>query len=332
MLNKSKEILITGSAGFIGYHLANYYLSKKYTVTGVDNFSSYYRFDLKKRKILLLKKKYKNFTFHKVDISNFSKLKKIFNHHKFNLVINLAAQPGVRSSIINPKYVFKQNITGFFNILNLVREFNVDHLIYASTSSVYGNSKKRKFKEIDINNTPLQMYSASKITNEILAYSYSNIYKIKITGLRFFTVYGPFGRPDMAYYKFTNKIFNNKKINIYNYGNHKRDFTFIDDIVRGIYNASKIMPNFYKQNFTKVSHEIFNLGSGKQFHLKEMISILEKLLKKNNKAINLPHQIGDMQNTFSDINKAKTILNYKPTVGLEQGLKSFIKWYLNYYK
>ena len=328
MLDKNAEILITGGAGFIGYHTASYYLRKKFKVVVIDNLSNYYSTALKNERINLLKK-YKNFTFYKEDILNYKSIKKIFEKYNFKLVINLAAQPGVRASVINPKYVFKNNVDGFFNILNLVKEFSIEHFIYASTSSVYGNSNKKIFRESDINNTPLQMYSASKISNEIIAYAYSNIYKLNITGLRFFTVYGPYGRPDMAYYKFTEKIVNNEKISIFNNGKHKRDFTYVEDIVRGIFNSSKYMPKFYKKNSTEVSHQIFNLGSGKQYSLKKMIFILEKLLKSKSNQLLQPHQDGDMENTFSNINKAKKIIRYNPSVSLEAGLKKFVSWYLN---
>ncbi len=328
MLDKDSEILITGGAGFIGYHTANYYLRKKFKVVVIDNLSNYYSTSLKNKRINLLKK-YDHFIFYKKDILNYQSIKKIFEKYNFKLVINLAAQPGVRASVINPRYVFKNNIDGFFNILNLVKEFKIEHFIYASTSSVYGKSDKKKFREYDINNTPLQMYSASKISNEIIAYAYSNIYKLNITGLRFFTVYGPYGRPDMAYYKFTEKIINNKKINIYNNGNHKRDFTYIEDIVNGIFNSSKYMPKYYKKNTNEVSHQIFNLGSGKQHSLKKMIYILEKSLKTKSKSLLQPHQEGDMKNTYSNINKAKKIIRYNPTVSLEVGLKKFVSWYLS---
>ena len=328
MLDKNAEILITGGAGFIGYHTASYYLRKKFKVVVIDNLSNYYSTALKNKRINLLKK-YKNFTFYKEDILNYKSIKKIFEKYNFKLVINLAAQPGVRASVINPKYVFKNNVDGFFNILNLVKEFSIEHFIYASTSSVYGNSNKKIFRESDINNTPLQMYSASKISNEIIAYAYSNIYKLNITGLRFFTVYGPYGRPDMAYYKFTEKIVNNEKISIFNNGKHKRDFTYVEDIVRGIFNSSKYMPKFYKKNSNEVSHQIFNLGSGKQYSLKKMIFILEKLLKSKSNQLLQPHQDGDMENTFSNINKAKKIIRYNPTVSLEVGLKKFVSWYLS---
>ncbi len=331
MFNKNAEILITGGAGFIGYHVANFYLKKDYRVVIIDNLSNYYSTDLKNKRLKILKKKYNKITFYKTDISKYTSIRKIFKKHKFKLVINLAAQPGVRASIINPKLVFKNNINGFFNILNLVKDFKINHLIYASTSSVYGNCNKHKYNENDINNTPLQMYSASKISNELLAYAYSNIYKLNITGLRFFTVYGPFGRPDMAYYTFTDKILNNQKINIYNHGNHKRDFTYIDDIVKGIYNTSKYMPKYYTKNFQAVSHQVVNLGSGKQFPLKNMISIIEKLLNKKSKSVLLPPQEGDMENTLSNINKAKKIIKYKPAVNLEVGLKKFINWYTKFY-
>ncbi len=327
---KNNKILITGGAGFIGFHLANLYLKKNYHVIIIDNLTKYYDINLKKKRIKILTEKYRKFIFLKLDIKNYSLIEKVYKKYSFDLVVNLAAQPGIRASIKNPKYVFKNNLEGFFNILDLSNKYKIGHLIYASTSSVYGNSKKRIFKETDLNNTPLQMYSASKVSNEILAYAYSNIYKMNITGLRFFTVYGPYGRPDMAYYKFTEAITKNKFIDLFNNGNHKRDFTFIDDIVHGIYNSSRYMPLYYKDNPDKISHEVINLGKGEQVSIKKIISIIENNTKKHAKIRLQSHQEGDMTDTFSNINKAKKLIHYKPKTRIDTGLKKFINWYKKY--
>jgi UDP-glucuronate 4-epimerase len=332
MVTKNKKILITGGAGFIGFHVAKFYLKKNFFVIIIDNLSNYYDIKLKNSRINTLIENHTNLIFYKKDITNFNVVDKIFLKHKPDIVINLAAQPGIRASIKNPKYVFKNNIEGFFNIIHLSTLYKVDHLIYASTSSVYGDSKKNIFKENDLINTPLQMYSASKISNEIIAFAYSNIHRIKTTGLRFFTVYGPYGRPDMAYYNFTDLIHKNKTIDLFNNGKHQRDFTYIDDIVQGIYKTSKYMPIYYNKNLKKTPHEILNLGKGEAIAIKKLILNIEELFNKKAKIIYKPHQKGDMIRTFSNIKKAKKLIHYNPKIKLELGITKFINWYKKYYQ
>jgi len=332
MLTKKNKILITGGAGFIGFHVAKLYLKKNYFVIIIDNISNYYDTRLKNKRISSLIKEYTNLIFYKKDITDFNLMNKIFQKHKPDIVINFAAQPGIRASIQNPKFVFKNNIEGFFNIIHLSTLHKVDHLIYASTSSVYGDSNKYIFKENDLINTPLQMYSASKISNEIIAFAYSNIHSIKTTGLRFFTVYGPYGRPDMAYYKFTDLINKNKTIDLYNNGKHQRDFTYIDDIVQGVYKTSKYMPIYYNQNIKKIPHEILNLGKGETVSIKKLISIIEERFNKKAKILFKPYQEGDMIKTFSNIKKAKKLIHYNPKIKIELGLIKFINWYKKYYQ
>ena len=230
-----KKILITGAAGFIGFHLSQKLLIKKYKVLGIDNLNSYYSVKLKKDRLGILKE-YKNFSFMKVNLEDKKNILKIYKKFKPKIVINLAAQAGVRYSLENPEAYAKTNLIGFFNILDACRIFKVSHLIYASTSSVYGANKKLPFHEFDIADHPIQFYAATKRSNELMAHSYSELYKIKTTGLRFFTVYGPWSRPDMSLLKFAKNISENKKIDLFNYGNHTRDFTYIDDIVKGILN------------------------------------------------------------------------------------------------
>ena len=236
MKKKKENILITGCAGFIGFHLSNTLIkSNKYNVYGIDNLNNYYSKKLKNHRLNILKKNKNFFKFSKADISNKTKLSSIFKKHKFHIVINLAAQAGVRYSIENPETYYKSNINGFFNILNCSLEQKVSHLLFASTSSVYGNTNKFPITENFTTDKPLSFYAATKKCNEVMAYSYSNIYKMPITAMRFFTVYGPLGRPDMSLFKFTKLIKENKKIDLFNNGNHVRDFTYVDDIVDGIY-------------------------------------------------------------------------------------------------
>ena len=321
-----KKILITGSAGFIGYHTSLFFLKKNYHVIGLDNINSYYDVNLKKNRINILKK-YKKFFFHKVDLKNRKELNEIFKNNNIQIVINLAAQAGVRNSIKKPKLYLQSNIIGFFNLIELVREYKIKKFIFASTSSVYGNQSVNKFEENLNTDNPIQFYAATKKSNEVIAYSYAHLFNIQTIGLRFFTVYGPYGRPDMALFKFTKNILEDKPIQVHNYGNHYRDFTYIDDIVKGIYLSAT------KKIKTKESYfRIYNLGRGQSVSLKKFISHIEKLLSK--KAIKnlLPMQKGDTFKTYSDISLAKKHLNYNPKTDYKSGIKKFINWYLKFYK
>lgn len=317
-----KKILITGSAGFIGYHLVKRLLKRNVELINVDNLNNYYDINLKKKRLrelkLLFLKNNKKFVFYKVDISNKKSLFDIFNNHKPSLVINLAAQAGVRYSFVNPNAYTQSNIVGFANILEACRLYKVKKLIFASSSSIYGANKKYPFKEIDQNNSPLQYYAATKTCNEVMAYSYSNIYKIKCYGLRFFTVYGPSGRPDMAYFKFAKDILNSKKITLYNNGDHFRDFTFIDDIVDGI------LLVLFKQNNKK--YEIYNLGRGKAESLKKMLHLLEKYLGKKALIKYSTLQKGDMYKTYASNKKIYNDYKFRPKISLQEGLKKFTSW------
>ena len=317
------KILITGCAGFIGFHLVNKLLDdKKNFIYGIDNLNNYYDRNLNRLKIL---KKNNHFNFNKLDICNKAKLNNFFNSNKVDCVIHLAAQAGVRYSIDNPESYFSNNIEGFFNILDISRIFKIKHLVFASTSSVYGNTKKFPLKETDNTDKPLSFYAASKKTNEVMAYSYSNIYKLPITALRFFTVYGPFGRPDMALFKFAKSIISNTKINLFNKGNHFRDFTYIDDIVSGI---QKVIS---KPSQKKIPYSVFNIGSGKPQSLKLFLSIIEKQLSKKSKKVLLPLQKGDVYKTSADISSLKRKFNFNPKYNIYIGIENFIKWYKGYY-
>ena len=321
------KILITGCAGFIGFHLAKKLLSNnKFRVYGIDNLNTYYDVRLKQDRLKILKK-YINFNFKKLDISNFAKLSKNFKENKYDYVINLAAQAGVRYSITNPDTYFENNISGFYNILEVSKNIKIKHLIFASTSSVYGDQSKWPLKENFNTDKPLSFYAATKKINEVMAYSYSNIYKLPCTGLRFFTVYGPYGRPDMALFKFVKNINSAKRIKLYNNGNHYRDFTYVDDIVESIIRLIKKPPK------EKIPYEIFNIGGSKPHHLKKtFLRYIEKILSKKAMINNLPMQMGDIFKTHADTKKLQNKINYKPKTNLKNGINNFIMWYKMYFK
>ncbi|MBJ13445.1 MAG: protein CapI [Candidatus Marinimicrobia bacterium] len=313
------KILITGAAGFIGFHLTKSLLDDGFEICGIDNLNNYYDPTLKKDRLKILRD-YSNFTFEKVDISNKEKLNKLFNKINPEKVVNLSAQAGVRYSIENPYAYVSSNLVGFVNIIELCRQNNVKGLIYASSSSVYGANKKIPFSIDDRVDKPLALYGATKRANELIAHSYSHLYNLNTTGLRYFTVYGPWGRPDMAMYIFTSKIINNEAIPLFNNGDMKRDFTYIDDIV---YGTRAALDKNYK-------YEIFNLGNHKSERLKDIISLIEKHLSKKAKIKKLPMQPGDVKRTFADIDHSIKMLNYQPQTSIEDGIPKFIDWYLEY--
>ncbi len=320
------KILITGCAGFIGYSLTNYLLkNNNIIVYGIDNIDTYYDVKLKLKRLSILKKN-KKFFFKKIDLIDKKSLEKIFETNKINYVINLAAQAGVRHSIEDPKKYFDSNILGFFNILNLSKDYKIKHLIYASTSSVYGDSKSFPLKEDFNTDKPESFYASSKKCNEVMAYSYSSIYKIPTTGLRFFTVYGPYGRPDMALFKFTKLILSGKKIDVYNKGKHTRDWTYIDDIVKSI---NKIIHKIPRK---KTPYQIINIGSNNPRKLNDFINILYKLLGKRKNVNFLNFQKGDVKKTHASISKLFTLTKFKPKTDIETGIKLFIDWYKKFYK
>ncbi len=321
------RILVTGSAGFIGFHVSKLFLHKGHTVYGVDNLNRYYDVKLKKarNKILLKHKKYR---FSKINLNSTKKISAIFKKNKFDLVIHLAAQAGVRYSLKNPKVYIDSNIKGFFNIINNLKENNIKNFIYASSSSIYGNSNKPVFKESENATSPIQLYAATKRSNELIAHAYSSIYKINTIGLRFFTVYGPWGRPDMSLFLFTKKIINNKKIDVFNYGKHSRDFTFIDDIVHGIYLCA--IKGFSKTK--KKYFKIFNIASGRPVKLTKFIEIIEKKLRLKAKKNFLKLQKGDVIKTYGSIKKIRNEFGYKPKTSIYRGVAKFIDWYKEFYK
>tara|TARA_Y100000741_G_scaffold251050_1_gene193068 strand:+ start:116 stop:1090 length:975 start_codon:yes stop_codon:yes gene_type:complete len=319
------RILITGCSGFIGYHVANRLLkNKKNSIFGIDNLNSYYDVKLKKKRLSDLKK-HNNFKFDKIDIANNHNIKLNFLKNKYNLVIHLAAQAGVRNSIQYPEQYFESNIKGFFNVLESCKKLKVKHLIFASTSSVYGDSKKFPLKENANTDKPLSFYAASKKSNEVMAYSYSYIYKLPITGLRFFTVYGPMGRPDMSLFKFVKNILENKKISLFNKGNHIRDFTYVDDVVNYIEKIIYIIPKNKIAPF-----EIYNIASNKPKALKSFISLIEKNLLIKSKKIYKGLQKGDVHKTHGDNKKIVQLTKVKTITNIEKGIKKFIDWYRSY--
>lgn len=323
------NIAVTGGAGFIGFHVAKKLLKLGHNVVIFDNFNTYYDVNLKNDRIKELKKYYSSLPnaknklyIHKVDISDYQKLNRIFKKYKFNKILHLAAQAGVRYSLKKPFQYESSNNLGTLNILELMRKYKIKDLVFASSSSVYGNNKKIPFSEKDNVDNPISLYAATKKNNELCAYTYHHLYNLNCTGLRFFTVYGPWGRPDMAYFNFSKKIANNETINVYNYGKGlKRDFTYIADIVDGIISALN----------NPFPYEIINLGNNNPIELIKFINIIEKIFNKTAKKKLLPMQSGDVLITYANISKAKKILNYAPKIKIEKGLEEFIIWFKNYY-
>ncbi len=336
------KILITGASGFIGFHTCLQLVYKGYDVYGIDNINSYYdpklKFDrlnelgIQSKNISNNKKiksaKFKNFTFSKIDIINRKVLLNLFKLEKFVYVIHLAAQAGVRYSLKNPDAYINSNIKGFLNILEAVRFFPVKHVIFASSSSVYGMNKSQPFSTDDSVNKPVSLYAVTKTSNELMAHSYSNLFDIPITGLRFFTVYGPWGRPDMAPMLFAKAMNENKPINVFNSGNLERDFTYIDDIVNGIIKILKHKP---AKNKDGLKYKIFNIGSSNPIKLMDFINTLEESFNTSVQKIMLPMQDGDVYTTYADITDLKKITGYKPKTSLKEGIKKFTLWYKGYY-
>ena len=331
------KIIVTGSSGFIGFHVSKKLLLSGNKVHGIDSMNNYYDVNLKKSRLAILKK-YKKFSFSKVKIENNKDLDKAFKKFKPDVVIHLAAQAGVRYSIEKPRVYLDSNITGTYNIIEISKRLNVKHLIMASSSSVYGANKKIPFKEIDKTETQMSIYAATKKSNESMAHAYSNIWKIPITMVRFFTVYGPWGRPDMALFKFTKGILENKKIDIYNYGKMYRDFTYIDDIVNGIKLLINKPPNNKQKNKYKndslspvAPFRVLNIGNTKKIYLLNFVKQIELALGKKAIRNYMPLQKGDVKQTLSSTKLLKNITGYNPKTNYKIGIKNFIAWYKEYY-
>lgn len=327
-----EKILLTGCAGFIGYHLSKKLLNQGYEVIGIDNINDYYDVSLKKARLDLIPRE--RFSYIQEDISNKSKLIQVFDEYSPSVVVNLAAQAGVRYSIENPGTYIKSNIQGFHNVLEACRLFKPKHLLFASSSSVYGMNESIPFSEDDRTDFPVSLYAATKKSNETMAFTYSHLFGIPISGLRFFTVYGPFGRPDMAYFKFTKAIFDEEPIEVYNEIHMKRDFTYIDDIVEGIAELVEKSPRMKKHISTQAeaAFEIFNIGNNSPVSLHEFIATLENLIGKKANKIKLGMQPGDVLETFADVNLLSSKVGYQPKTNIKEGLTHFVKWYREYYK
>lgn len=347
---EGKTILVTGAAGFIGYNLIKYLfkITNCIKVIGIDNMNNYYDVNLKKSRIEIISN-YEGFTFIKGNIADKKLVMDIFEQSKPQIVVNLAAQAGVRYSIINPDAYIESNLLGFYNILEACHysyynnERGVEHFVYASSSSVYGANKKVPYNTSDKTDYPSSLYAATKKSNELMAYAYSKLYNIPSTGLRFFTVYGPSGRPDMAYFDFTNKLLKGKKIQIFNYGKSKRDFTYIDDIVEGIVRVMKKFPGkeVGEDGFLLPPHKLYNIGNSHPENLLDFVKILQQelvyagLLPENYdfelyKEL-VPMQPGDVDITYADITEFEKDFGFKPSTGLREGLRKFVEWYKEFY-
>ena len=333
------KILVTGSAGFIGMHTSLELLKRGDEVIGIDNLNDYYDVSLKKSRLEILKE-FKNFTFIKNNIEDFPALEKAFIKYLPKKVIHLAAQAGVRYSLENPDAYIKSNIQGFMNILELCRHNNVEHLTYASSSSVYGGNESLPFSEHDSVDHPVSLYAATKKANELMAHTYSHLFSLPTTGLRFFTVYGPWGRPDMALFLFTKAILEGKPIDVFNKGNMTRDFTFIDDIVEGVIRVSDktAFPNhsFSSKSpdpaTSKAPFRVFNIGNSQPTPLMDYISAIENALNIKAKKNLLPMQLGDVQSTSANTSELNKWVNFKPNTPVEEGVTKFVNWYLNFYQ
>ena len=354
-MNKS-NILITGSAGFIGYHLVSKLLVNDYNVFGIDNLNNYYNPQLKIDRLAshgiifddldangdfrIESKIYKNYLFYRCDITNQIILNEIFVLHKFDFVINLAAQAGVRYSLENPFAYVDSNINGFMTILELSKKHKIKHLLYASTSSVYGLNGKLPFEENDMSDHPLTIYSATKKANELMAHSYSHLFQLPTTGMRFFTVYGPWGRPDMALFGFTKAILEDKSIDIYNYGKMTRDFTYVEDVVESIFRLIPYAPSknidwdiFNPEISTSnAPFRVLNIGNGSPVDLMKYVDALQHALRKKARINFLPLQKGDVLDTFASTKKLNDLIGFKPQTSIELGVESFVNWYKNYFK
>lgn len=334
------KILVTGSAGFIGFHLIKGLLDLGYKIIGIDNINDYYDPILKFNRLRALDEFVNqrgfehNYEFIKLDISDDKRLIELFERNNFSIVVNLAAQAGVRYSIEKPKEYINSNLVGFSNIIECCRNYNIKHFIFASSSSVYGMNISQPFSVYDNTDFPISLYAATKKSNELIAHSYSHLYKIPCTGLRFFTVYGPYGRPDMAYFSFTKAIVEDRPIDIYNYGKMKRDFTYIDDIINSVLMIVQRTPNPVKRTTTNAiaPFRIFNLGNNNPIPLSRFIKAIEVALSK--KAIKnlLPMQDGDVPLTYADINEFISEYDYSPVTDIENGIKKFVDWYLDTYQ
>lgn len=327
-LDTKKVYLITGGAGFIGYHLSKALLEQGARVIGFDNMNDYYEVALKETRLQNLES-YENYYFVRGDLADKEQVFSVFTQHKPDIVVNLGAQAGVRYSIDNPDAYVQSNMVGFFHILEACRHYGTSHLVFASSSSVYGGNDKVPFSTEDKVDCPVSLYAATKKSNELMAYAYSKLYQFPVTGLRFFTVYGPLGRPDMAYFKFAKKIMAGEPIQIYNHGDMMRDFTYIDDIVEGI---SNILCSPAKPDQNGAAYKIYNIGNNKPVKLMEFIETLECCLGKEAVKEYYPMQPGDVYQTYADVSELMRDFDFKPQTTIQDGLQKFVAWFLDYYQ
>lgn len=320
------RFLVTGCAGFIGFHLTSKLLEEGNKVAGIDSMDDYYDVELKKNRLQILQNLNGNFSFEKFDLAELEKLRDTFGRNKFDYVIHLAAQPGIRHYLKNPFAYQRSNLHSFYNVIELTKQFDIRRFIFASSSSVYGNNTKIPFSESDNVDHPASLYAATKKANELIAHTYYHNFGMNVIGLRFFTVYGRYGRPDMAYYKFAESVAKGKPIDVYNFGKMKRDFTHVSDIINGISSLITLLRN------TDMGYEIFNLGNSHTVELEYFISLLEKEIGKPANKKYLPKPTGEMDITYADISKAKKVLGFEPRVGIEEGLKEFVAWYKEYHE
>ena len=333
------HILVTGAAGFIGFHVCKQLLERGDRVTGIDNMNDYYDVSLKEARLAMLLP-YEGFRFIKTDIADRDSMEELFRTGGFERVVNLAAQAGVRYSLINPHAYINSNILGFLNILEGCRHHGVKHLVYASSSSVYGSNETMPFSVHDNVDHPLSLYAASKKANELMAHTYSHLYNLPTTGLRFFTVYGPWGRPDMALFLFTDAIVNNRPIQVFNYGNHRRDFTFVDDITEGVIRTLDHVaePNPDWSGLTsdpgssRAPWRVYNIGNSTPVNLMDYIGAIEHELGRTAEKEFLPMQPGDVPDTYADVDQLIQDVNYKPETTVQEGIHRFVTWYRDYYK
>lgn len=338
-MDKDTPLLITGTSGFIGFHLAHKLLKNGYKVVGIDSMNDYYDVRLKEDRLSILSEN-ENFLFFKQKLEDYDSLKKIFEEHNFEIVVNLAAQAGVRYSLTNPQAYINSNITGFLNILEACRHNNVGHLLYASSSSVYGANKSMPFRVKDTVDHPISLYAASKKSNELMAHTYATNFGLPVTGLRFFTVYGPWGRPDMALFLFTKAILNNDPIDVYNHGEMSRDFTYVDDIVEGIVRLFDHPPTgsseWDAQNPNPSSsfspYQLFNIGNNEPVPLLDFIKAIEDATGRKAIMNFMPIQPGDVPATYADVSALKELTGYKPKTPVREGVQKFVEWYKCYYK
>ena len=325
------KILVTGAAGFIGFHLCKALLNEGHHVTGIDNLNPYYDPSLKTARLAHISEDDKNnsFIFHKTDICEREQLVQLFAENRFDMVCHLAAQAGVRYSIDHPEAYMRSNIDGFFNMLECCRRYPVKHLVFASSSSIYGNNRSVPYKESNPSDEPVSLYAATKKSNELMAYSYASLYGIPCTGLRFFTVYGPWSRPDMAPFLFVKALFNGDEIRLFNNGDMERDFTYIDDVVEGILQILPACP--VKEAENDAAYRILNIGNSKPVKLNDFVSTLEEITGIQAKKTLAPMQPGDVKATWADVSELQRLTGYAPSTSLKQGLAAFVEWYKSYY-